>query len=119
MLLLDTAPGKERKKKRLYFNKRWLQREGVQQVIEKAWNKEEQGSRVFKITKKIKNCRIELLKWRNTFQANSRSRITDLKKELERVRDSGSNNRKGKLTDIKDQLKTAYKEKEKLLESKS
>ena len=101
MLLLDTASGKERKKKRFYFDKIWLHREGVQQVIEKAWNKEEQGLRMFKITKKIKNCRIELLKWKDTFQANSRSRITDLKKELERIKDSGFENRKGKLTDNK------------------
>ncbi|XP_027171528.1 uncharacterized protein LOC113771107 [Coffea eugenioides] len=94
MLLLDTAPGKERKKKRFYFDKRWFQRERVQQVVEKAWHKEEQGSRMFKITKKIRNCRIKLLKWRNTFQANSRSRITDLKKDLKRVWDSVSENRK-------------------------
>ena len=81
-------------------------------MVEKTWHKEEQGSRMFKITKKIRNYRIELLKWRKTFQANSRSRITDLKKDLEIVRDSVSENRKGKLVDIKDQLKTTYKEEE-------
>lgn len=69
ILLIETVPVTERKKQRFYFDKRWLQREGVQQMVERAWNKEEQGSRMFKITKKIKNCRIELLKWRNSFQA--------------------------------------------------
>ncbi|XP_071921713.1 uncharacterized protein [Coffea arabica] len=107
---IQTLERKE--KKRFYFDKRWLQREGVQQVVEKAWHKEEQGSRMFNITKKIKNCGIELLKWRNTFQANSRSRITDLKKELERVRDSVSENRKAILADIKGQLKAAYRKEE-------
>ena len=81
-------------------------------MVERAWNKEEQGSRMFKITKKIKNCRIELLKWRNSFQANARSRIIDLKKELERARDSESINRIGNLNDNKDKLSSAYKEEE-------
>ena len=30
LLLLDTNPGIERKKKRFYFDKRWLQKEGIQ-----------------------------------------------------------------------------------------
>lgn len=72
MLLLDIDPGKEKKKKRFYFDKRWLQREGVKQVVERAWQKEEPSSRMFKITKKVKNYRVELLKWRNTFQAISK-----------------------------------------------
>ena len=59
-------------------------------MVERAWQKEEQGFKMFKIIKKIKNCRIELLKWRNSFQANSKSRISDLKKELERVEDLGA-----------------------------
>ncbi|XP_071900968.1 uncharacterized protein [Coffea arabica] len=35
MLFLDTEPHKEKRKKRFYFDKRWLQREGCQQVVEK------------------------------------------------------------------------------------
>ena len=66
-------------------------------MVERAWQKEEQGSRMFKITKKIKNCRIKLLKWRNTFQVNSKSRIFYLKKELESVRDSDAENKKGRI----------------------
>ena len=79
MLFLDIDPGKEKKKKRFYFDKRWLQREGVKQVVEGAWQKEEPSSRMFKITKNIKNCRVELLKWRNTFQANSKEDCRDRK----------------------------------------
>ncbi|XP_071918836.1 uncharacterized protein [Coffea arabica] len=74
ILSLNTHPGKEKKKKRFYFDKRWLQREGVHQVVEKAWLKEEPGSWMFRVTKKIRNCRIESLKWRSTFQANSKKK---------------------------------------------
>lgn len=119
MLMIDTIPATDRHKKRFYFDKRWLQKEGVHQVIERAWNIEEQGSRMFKITKKIRNCRIELLKWRNSFQANSRSKIQDLKKELEEARISESANRWQNLNDIKDKLSTAYKEEEHFWRQKS
>ncbi|XP_071924940.1 uncharacterized protein [Coffea arabica] len=98
ILLLDTNPGMGRKKKRFYFDKRWLHKEGIQKVVEQAWNKEEHG--------------IELLKWRNEVQSNSRSKINDLKQELDRVRNSGLDKRNGELKEIKKQLAEAYKEEE-------
>ncbi|XP_027156752.1 uncharacterized protein LOC113757854 [Coffea eugenioides] len=67
---------------------------------------------MFKVIRKIRNCSIELLKWRNNFQANSRTRINELKQELERIRNSGLDNRKGELNDLKKQLADAYKEEE-------
>ncbi|XP_071901101.1 uncharacterized protein [Coffea arabica] len=56
LLCLDTVPDKEKRKKKFYFDKRWLQKEGCQQVVKKAWQIEEPGSHMFKITKKIRNC---------------------------------------------------------------
>ena len=119
MLLLDTNPGIERKKKRFYFDKRWLQKEGIQQVVEQAWNREEQGSKLFKVTRKIRNCRIELLKWRNNVQANSRSKIEGLKQDLEKTRNAGLANKKEELQDLKRQLANAYKEEEAFWSQKS
>ncbi|XP_071924745.1 uncharacterized protein [Coffea arabica] len=112
ILMLDTVPATDRKKRRFFFNKRWLQKDGVQQVVEKAWNKEEQGSKMFKVTRKIRNCRIELLKWRNSFQANSRSKINALKKDLEEARNLEAVTRRKNLIEIKDKLSTACKEEE-------
>lgn len=112
ILLLDTNPGIGRKKKRFYFDKRWLHKEGIQEVVEQAWNKEEHGSKMFKVTRKIRNCRIELLKWRNKVQSNSRSKINDLKQELDRVRNSDSDKRNGEVRELKKQLAEAYKEEE-------
>nr|XP_027100870.1 uncharacterized protein LOC113719906 [Coffea arabica] len=108
----DTNPGIGRKKKRFYFDKRWLHKEGIQEVVEQAWNKEEHGSKMFKVTRKIRNCRIELLKWRNKVQSNSRSKINDLKQELDRVRNSDSDKRNGEVRELKKQLAEAYKEEE-------
>ena len=81
-------------------------------MVEQAWNREEQGSKLFKVTRKIRNCRIELLKWRNSFQANSRSKINALKKDLEEARNLEAVTRRKNLIEIKDKLSTACKEEE-------
>ncbi|XP_027127794.2 uncharacterized protein [Coffea arabica] len=119
LLLLGTNPGIERKKKRFYFDKRWLQKEGIQQVVEQAWGRDEQGSKLFKVTRKIRNCKIELLKWRNNAQTNSRSKIDGLKQDLEKTRNAGLANKKEKCQDLKRQLANAYKEEEAFWSQKS
>ncbi|XP_071926048.1 uncharacterized protein [Coffea arabica] len=119
ILCLDTEPDKEKRKKKFYFDKKWLQKKGVQQVVEQAWQIDKPGSRMFKVTKKIRNCRIELLKWRNTFQANSKTKIVEIGKALEEVRVSDSNNKKEQTAELKNQLKEAYKEEEKFWSQKA
>ena len=110
--MLDTEPDKRKKRKRFYFDKRWIQKEGIQQVIEKAWNKEEQGTKMFRVIRKVKNFRIDLLKWKNTFQANSKVRINDIKSRLERLNVSNVENKRMIRFDLKEQIKEAYKEEE-------
>ncbi|XP_071905812.1 uncharacterized protein [Coffea arabica] len=87
--------------------------------MEQAWNWEEQGSKLFKVTRKIRNCRIELLKWRNNVQANSRSKIEGLKQDLEKTRNAGLANKKEECQDLKRQLANAYKEEEAFWSQKS
>ena len=80
MLLIDTQPGQVKRKKKFYFDKRWLQREEITKVVKKAWDQEDEGSSMFKITKKIKRCRLNLLKWKNMIQINSKEKIDKMKK---------------------------------------
>ena len=80
MLLIDSKPIKERRKKCFFFDKRWFKKEGVEQVIKKAWEEEQIGSNMYKVHKKVANCRRALLKWRNNFQGNARKKIDNLKK---------------------------------------
>lgn len=37
MLLLDTIPEKKKRKKRFFFDKRWVQKEEARDIIKKAW----------------------------------------------------------------------------------
>ena len=61
MLLLDTELRGKRWKKRFYFDKNWLNFEEVGDIVEKAWRKQQYGSRLCKLQHRIKKCRMELL----------------------------------------------------------
>ena len=52
VLLIDTNPMEKKKKRKFHFDKRWLQQEGIEEVIKKTWEKEIEGSRMFKVKKK-------------------------------------------------------------------
>ena len=66
---------------------------------------------MFRVTRKVRNCRIEILKWKNTFQANSKARINDIKNRLESFDKSIFENKKVRMTEIKEQLKEVEKKK--------
>ncbi|XP_027096192.1 uncharacterized protein [Coffea arabica] len=82
ILLFDTMMNIGRRKKRFYFDKRWLKRDDIGEVVRSAWENEFNGSRMFQVVMKIKNCRVALLKWRNNFQANSQKDIEQIKNQL-------------------------------------
>ena len=67
MLMVDTEPEKNKRRKKFIFDKRWIQQEGITQVIAEAWNLEVEESRMYQVTRKISNCRVALLKWKNSF----------------------------------------------------
>ncbi|XP_071904274.1 uncharacterized protein [Coffea arabica] len=48
ILLFDTMRNLGKRKKRFYFDKRWLKREDIGEVIRTAWEQEIDGSRMFK-----------------------------------------------------------------------
>ena len=84
----------------------------MDQAVERAWNVEWEGSRMFKIKKKIANCRIELLKWRNDFQENSRRRIEEVKDKMEKIRKGSDQNSRERYKELKNQLRLAYEDEE-------
>ena len=79
MILLDSNPLREKRKKRFIFNRRWLKKKGLEQVIKQAWEEEQIGLRLYKVHGKIAKCRAEILKWRNNFQGNARKTIEKIK----------------------------------------
>lgn len=57
MLVLDTNPTLGRKKKRFYFDKRWLGKSEIEEVIRTAWNSDFVRSAMFRVSQKIKRCK--------------------------------------------------------------
>lgn len=57
MILLDTKPETQKKRRRFYFDKRWIGEE----VIRAAWDTKCIGSPMFRVAYKIKKCEWNLL----------------------------------------------------------
>ncbi|XP_071902526.1 uncharacterized protein [Coffea arabica] len=77
MLIVDTNSDTKRKKRRFYFDQRWTKNPETMEVIQGVWRKDHLGSRMFKVTRKIKECRIAILEWRKKVQGNSKVRIKE------------------------------------------
>lgn len=56
LLELDTNPDEGWKKKRFCFDKRWIGKSGVEDIIKHAWEQECVGSPMFQVASKIKRC---------------------------------------------------------------
>nr|XP_027122295.1 uncharacterized protein LOC113739247 [Coffea arabica] len=112
MLLIDNWPRIEKRKSRFFFDKRWLKRSEVNQIVEQAWNQTVERNRMYRITRQVANCRVALLKWKNNFTGNSLIKINQMKQQIKEVKDSKDAGSKDKIADLKNQLKVAYSEEE-------
>nr|XP_027065280.1 uncharacterized protein LOC113691366 [Coffea arabica] len=119
ILMFDTMMSSSRRKHRFFFDKRWLKREDIGEVIRIAWEQQVEGSRMYQVATKIKNCRVALLKWKNNFQANSRDKIELIKKQLCDLKEVRGNSRNISMAALKKELSKAYKEEEKHWQQKS
>ncbi|XP_071902765.1 uncharacterized protein [Coffea arabica] len=112
ILLLDTCPANRRRKRRFYFDKRWVQYEEVHKLINDAWNTTCEGSKMYKVTKRITSCRIHLLKWHKRKIGNAKKKIAEIKEELEKKKKQPWITGKGEIANLKTQLTKAYQEEE-------
>lgn len=83
LLVLDNDPSSSRIKKRFYFAKRLLDIPEFESVMEKAWNSNQQGTPMFQVCGRIRNCRIELLKLKSLYHLNSGLAIREIKGKME------------------------------------
>lgn len=112
MLILDTLQEKEKKRRRFYFDKRWLNKPKIEEVIRKAWNLYVDVSPMFQVASKIKRCRIDLIRLNNSQGSNSATMIRKLKGEIEEMKESDVLWDREKRNRLKYQLYLAYREEE-------
>ena len=58
-------------------------------VVRTAWGKEQNGSRMYKVTRRIKECRVALIKWNRTVKGNAKLKIQEIKEQLKATREAG------------------------------
>ncbi|CAI9097451.1 OLC1v1033881C1 [Oldenlandia corymbosa var. corymbosa] len=89
LFFLDTDPGSLKRKSRFYFDKGWVAKNEINEIVKKAWETEVEGSPMHKLSLKIKICRLELLKWNGQQGLNSSKEIQRISKELETMKEQG------------------------------
>lgn len=72
LLILDTEPEGKKLKKRFCFDQRWLQWREIDEVVEKSWNEEQNGTLMYQVCSRIRNCRVMLLEWSKGLETNSK-----------------------------------------------
>ncbi|XP_027067676.1 uncharacterized protein [Coffea arabica] len=65
-------------------------------------------TRWYQVSQKIKNCRVELLKWNSSKKGNSLERINACKNKIEDIKASIVGNKSQQIQEAKKQLKAAY-----------
>ncbi|XP_027155460.1 uncharacterized protein LOC113766368 [Coffea eugenioides] len=108
----DTNPVQKRVKRRFYFDQRWAKDNTSDVVIKKAWGKDQHGSRMFKVVRRIKECRIAFIEWNRTVKGNTRAVIQELKGHLKALREKEELSDKGAIANLKLQLSKAHKDEE-------
>lgn len=63
LLILDTNSIQGRRKPSFYFDNRWVQRSGIEDIVKSEWDTKSEGSTLLKVDAKIKICRLELFQW--------------------------------------------------------
>lgn len=112
LLLLDTDPELRKRKHRFCFDKRWVTRPGVEDVVRDAWDQDCEGSPMFTVATKIKQCRLGLLKWSKQQQGNAAKRLKELKEEMDQMKEEGGRRNLDHWNSLRIQLHEAYQEEE-------
>ncbi|CAI9099319.1 OLC1v1036114C2 [Oldenlandia corymbosa var. corymbosa] len=112
MLVLDIEHNLRRKSRRFYFDKRWLEKDGVKEVIERVWTLPIEGSPMHRVSMKIKACRMELNKWSRTQMLHSAKQIEIISKAMDEMKEEGDQRDWQKWKELKALLDKAYEEEE-------
>lgn len=78
-------------------------------VIQDGWNVDVEGSRMFKLHKRVKHCRERLLEWRKKENTNSKIQIENIRGQMARMQDEGGQREWDSWYKLRTQLDEAYK----------
>uniref|UniRef100_A0A2N9I4S0 Reverse transcriptase zinc-binding domain-containing protein n=1 Tax=Fagus sylvatica TaxID=28930 RepID=A0A2N9I4S0_FAGSY len=90
-LVLDTLGSNlsgPRKPKRFRFENAWVKDPSCENVIAKAWGSSCEGTRMYKVCQKIKECRVRLLQWNRTRGSGRTKSIQDKRAMLQQCEEN-------------------------------
>ena len=70
-------------------------------VIQRAWELEQHGSRMFRVVRRIKECRVALIEWHKANKGNTKAKIEELKEQLRVAREGSELDKKGAIANLK------------------
>ena len=73
---------------------------------------EQHGSRMFRVVRRIKECRLALIEWNKRVRSNAKLKIQEIKEKSKVAREGGDPCNRGDIACLKRQLSKAYKEEE-------
>ncbi|KAL3352287.1 hypothetical protein AABB24_020369 [Solanum stoloniferum] len=117
--MLSSDAEQLRKKKWFYIDKRWIECEGVQNIISKAWSYDCNGFEQSRVSFKLKHSRRSLVAWLRGANGNARKRIISIKGKITALRNNASNFDWSKLRLLKRELSKAYNDEETFWKQKS
>lgn len=112
LLLLDTDPQRVKTKARFIFYSRWTKIQGAEELVRDTWKQSVNGSKMFKVQKKLKLCKLNFIKWGKTNKRNAMEQIGLIQKEMEAMQELGGNRDWERWKQLKYHLNKAYKEEE-------
>uniref|UniRef100_A0A2N9GCH6 Reverse transcriptase domain-containing protein n=1 Tax=Fagus sylvatica TaxID=28930 RepID=A0A2N9GCH6_FAGSY len=74
-----------RRKHQFKFQAIWVKREGCEEVVRKAWETPQDGTRMFQLCQKIKGCRMVLTQWNKHEILSLPSKIKGLRAKLSNI----------------------------------
>jgi hypothetical protein len=88
-LLLELAPcllpGRKKKNRQFRFDHTWVHEENCEEVIAEAWSSSYSGTPMFCLNQKIKQCRLQLLKWSQSQLRPTPRNIESKKRQLQEL----------------------------------
>jgi len=109
-LLLNTDPKPIRKKRRFYFDKRWSEKDAVNNLVTRSWQEHVDGFEQPKVSFKLKKCRSSLISWLRRGKGNSKQRIIGIKSQIDKLKNDPDHFDLPKLRLLRKELGKAYKE---------
>lgn len=81
-------------------------------MVREAWNKQVLGSRAYRMSKKVKECKVVLSRWSRMLKRNTKKEIDRLKGEIQRLKNLARQENQDSINQLKSKLAKAYKNEE-------